>query len=427
MPSFLLPIAIIALAAWAAALGKILIARRPTIREQAASTRDWAEQSPAVVALLCSRRGEVPDCAVTATFLDLIARGFLKRFPARSGQARIEIADRDRSALKPYERQLLDHVEVRAKLGGGAVLEDALRLELSEHAKRWMAGFAGTVIAEARERGLTEQRASLWALFWLWLTLLVAVVLLAVASIGTFLGVITFFVLAQPVRTLLGERPTDAGHQLVPMYRALAAQHENRPAHHDRKAAYVAAVGIGGERSPFAHHDGREAWSKQSGQWRKVRIIDPPVLFHGTDPVAALYTIPGALLFFGIWAWLLYGFTVHPARWSIPPLISAAGWVILALGNFFVWRFVYRGLYDLRHGAVGVEGQVIYLDARDAGSDEPATSYHVAIDDGRSSKVVMHEIDRKLFDQLRYGDRLRLDVTPKLRCVRSTRIVTAPT
>jgi hypothetical protein len=426
MQGFLLPIAIIALAAWTAVLGAIQLARRPRIGQNVASQRHWDEQSPAIVALLCSRRGEVPDCALTATFLDLIARGFLKRSAARSGHARIEIADGDRSALKSYERQLLDHVEVRARLGGGTVLEEALRLESSEHAKRWMAEFTEKVIAEARERKLSEGRASLWALFWLWLTLLVAVVLLAIASIGTVVGVIVFFVLAQPVRTLLRERSTEAGSQLVPMYQALAAQHENRPARNDRKAAYVAALGTGGERTLFAHHDGREVWSNQSGQWRKVRIIDPPLLFHGTDPVAALYVTPGALVFFGIWTWLLYGFTVHPGRWSIPAIVLAAGWVILVLGNFLVWRFVYRGLYHLRHGTVGVEGQVIYLDARDAGGDEPATSYHVAIDDGRSTRVALHEIDRNLFDQLRYGDRLRLDVTPKLRCVRSTRVVSAP-
>ncbi len=238
--------------------------------------------------------------------------------------------------LKPHERQLLDHIAARAKLGGGAVLEAALRLESSEHAKRWMADFSGKVITEARERGLVEERVSLRTCFWLWVALLVAVVLLAIAAIG-----VSF-------------------------------------------------------------------------------------LFHGTDPVAALYTIPGALAFFGAWAALLYGFTAHPERWSIPPIVLAAGWVIFALGNFLVWRFVYRGLYDLRAGTVGIEGQVIYLDVRDNGDEHPGKIYHVAIDDGRKSTAIKHEIDQDLFDQLRYGDWLRLDVTPKLRCVRSRRIVTAP-
>ena len=427
MQPSLLPLAIVALAGWAALFCALLARTRPKVGQQlAVSPRNWAEQPPAIVAMLCSKAGEVPDCAVTATYLDLIARGFLKR-SVRLGQARIEIADADRSALKPYERQILIHVEARVRLGGGAVLEEVLRLESSEHAKRWMAEFSDHVIAEARQRGLVEQRVSLWACFWLWLTLLVGVVLLAAASIGTFLGVMTFLLLAQSTKFLRGYRPTETGGQLVATYRAFAAELSAGGARpNGRKAAYVAALGKGSESSPLAHQDGGEAWSNRSGKWRKVRIIDPPVGFHGTDPVAALYVIPGALAFFAVWTWLLTTCTVYPARWSIPPIIVAAGWVILGLFNFFVWRFVYRGLYDLSHGTVTQEGQVIYLDAREAFDSDGSSSYYVAMDDGRNSTAVRHEIDKTLFDQLHYGDWLRLDITPKLRCVRSTQLVPAP-
>jgi hypothetical protein len=427
MQPSLLPLAVIAMAGWAALFCALLVRTRTKLGQQAAvSPRNWAEQSPAIVALLCANSGEVPDCAVTATFLDLIARGFLKR-SARSGQVRIEVADADRSALKPYERQVLDHVEARTKVGGGAVLEQALRLESSEHAKRWMAKFSDDVIAEAREGGLIEQSVSLWACFWLSLTLLVGVVLLAAASIGTFLGVITFLVLAQSTKFLRGERPTETGSRLVPMYRALAADLSASARPNDRKAAYAAALGKTGERSPLAYQDGGEAWSNRSGQWRRVRIVDPPVWFHGADPVGALYALPSALVFFGIWTWLLYTATFHPERWSVYPVVLAAGWAILALGNFFVWGFVYRGIYDLCHGTVGIEGQVIYLYARESSDSETTALFcYVAIDDGRRSTAVKHEIDQALFDQLRYGDWLRLEVTPKLRRVKSTRVVSAP-
>jgi hypothetical protein len=81
----------------------------------------------------------------------------------------------------------------------------------------------------------------------------------------------------------------------------------------------------------------------------------------------------------------------------------------------------------LRARTVHVEGKVIYLEARDGGGEEPGKIYQVAIDDGRGGEALMHEIDRILFEKLRYGDRLRLEVTPKLRCVRSTQLVAAST
>jgi hypothetical protein len=179
-------------------------------------------------------------------------------------------------------------------------------------------------------------------------------------------------------------------------------------------------------RSPLAHRESRLAWSNRAGQWRQLRIANASNVFQGSDPVAALYTIPGALVFFAIWARLLYDFTAHPQRWSIPAVVLAIGWLIYVSLNFFVWRFVYRGLYDLRARTVHVEGKVIYLEVRDGGGEQPCKTYHVAIDDGRAGEAPMHEIDRILFEKLRYGDWLRLEVTPKLRCVRSTQLITAP-
>jgi hypothetical protein len=106
-----------------------------------------------------------------------------------------------------------------------------------------------------------------------------------------------------------------------------------------------------------------------------------------------------------------------------------AGWLLWAFLSFVFWRFVYRGVYDLRHGAVPVAGQVIHLETDNAGSaSENATSetekrYLVAVDDGQADVAVKYEIDAELFERLRYGDRLRLDVTPKLRCVKSVQII----
>jgi hypothetical protein len=59
-------------------------------------------QPPAVAALLCSARGELAERAVTATYLDLIARGFLRRAEGPEGQAGIEPAAAAEASLRPF-------------------------------------------------------------------------------------------------------------------------------------------------------------------------------------------------------------------------------------------------------------------------------------------------------------------------------------
>src|SRR5690242_1650209 len=116
MPSSLLPIAVLAMAAWTIAFVAVMVATRAA---QAAASGNAAEPSPAIVALLCANDCKAGDPAVTATFLDLIARGFIKRSVTASGRVEIAPVDIDRSALTPYELQLLDHVTARARIGGG--------------------------------------------------------------------------------------------------------------------------------------------------------------------------------------------------------------------------------------------------------------------------------------------------------------------
>jgi hypothetical protein len=124
-------------------------------------------QPPAVAALLCSARGELAERAVTATYLDLIARDFLRRAEGPEGRAGIEPAAAAEASLRPYERSVLDHVVSRAGVGGDSAPESALRLESSDHAKVWMTTFTKRVVSDARGHGLVLERISLSAVFWL--------------------------------------------------------------------------------------------------------------------------------------------------------------------------------------------------------------------------------------------------------------------
>jgi hypothetical protein len=104
----------------------------------------------------------------------------------------------------------------------------------------------------------------------------------------------------------------------------------------------------------------------------------------------------------------------------LPPFV--AGWLIWACGSFLYWRWLYRGLSDLGHKNRAVVGQVIYLEV-DRGD---GATFYVALDDGRSDVAVRCEIDDKLFVKLRFGNWLRLDVTPKLGFLKKTEILPGP-
>lgn len=67
----------------------------------------WAEEPPAIVALLCAWRGELLEPAVTATYLDVIIRGFLRRAEGPEGQAGIAAAAE--ASLRPHQRSVLEH------------------------------------------------------------------------------------------------------------------------------------------------------------------------------------------------------------------------------------------------------------------------------------------------------------------------------
>jgi hypothetical protein len=106
--------------------------------------------------------------------------------------------------------------------------------------------------------------------------------------------------------------------------------------------------------------------------------------------------------------------------------LLVAGWILWACFSFVFARFVYRGLYDLSHAPIPVTDRVVYLEVGSApGTEEPAKCYHVAIDDGQTDVAVKYEIGEDLFTILRYSNRLRLDVTPKLRCVKAAQVLPA--
>jgi hypothetical protein len=117
-----------------------------------------ALEPPAVVALL-TNGFDVPPSAITATALDLAARGWVRLAIVDD---ELVVVTRGQGAagdlLLPYEQQVLAHLASRAFND----VSSASTLALSQHRldRRWMQRFSHAVAAHGRTLDLTERRHS---------------------------------------------------------------------------------------------------------------------------------------------------------------------------------------------------------------------------------------------------------------------------
>ena len=187
--------------------------------------------------------------------------------------------------------------------------------------------------------------------------------------------------------------------------------------------AFAVALGVADDPTRsrlFAAQMSGPVWSNTSGTWRQVRVVRGSG--SGEDPKLVLSVgFFNATCFSAIYAFLLFNWLPVGTY----PVAAVAGWLLWACVSFVMWRWLYRGLYDLVHKTRAVVGQVIYLQF-DKGDSDHVDSFYVALDDSRSDVAVKYEIDGKLFVKLRFGNWLRLDVTPKLGFLKKTEILPGP-
>lgn len=115
-------------------------------------------EPPAVVALL-TNDGDVPRTAVTATALDLAARGWIK-LTTVDGELVVVTrgAGQRGDSLQPYEQQVLNHLAARAfndVTSAGTLAASHHRLD-----RRWWRRFRRGVATHSQQLGLTRQRYS---------------------------------------------------------------------------------------------------------------------------------------------------------------------------------------------------------------------------------------------------------------------------
>jgi hypothetical protein len=313
----------VALAAWLLLLGLFAVATRARTPDPGPEALELpGDEPPAVVAMLTDG-WEVGREAVPATLIDLAARKILAIEGVGPERFVIRLRPNASTAgLTSYEQQVLSHVRSLASADGTVPCE-ALTTGPEDDSDAWWKRFQGSVVADARSRGLSRGRWSRWMLVVLGATALVPAALAAAAlvtlppeegtteeenPVGAFIGAtaIAWFPLMALPRKLRAERDTPAGQDAAARWLGLR-EHldatggfaEAPPAAvviWDRFLSYGAALGVAGgavRALPLGSESDTEAWTAHGGHWRVVHISYPKRLPPGWGKQPLLATAIG--------------------------------------------------------------------------------------------------------------------------------------
>lgn len=283
-------------------------------------------EPPAVVALLTNGY-VVPDTAVTATALDLAARGWI-RLTTVDGE--LAVVTRGSAAtgdsLLPFEQQVLNHLASRAfndVISAGTLAVSQHRLD-----RRWWLRFRRAVAGHAAQLGLSVRRYTP-------LEIAPAAAFLAIALVSWWIAgrsgdevaivdswrsrtvwVITLALVATlawatAMRALgAAQRPTDLGRLRTAAWIGYRFRLRDRiPAHANVLApppqqlalAHACVMGVATQvldQLPAAPEDPRVAWSEAGGRPHVVRVHYPVRPGYGQHPVRLGVT--GLVLFLAI-------------------------------------------------------------------------------------------------------------------------------
>jgi hypothetical protein len=417
------------MAAW---LGAFLLAvwvTRPRLRPDPTPI-DEPPVDPAIAALLCPPNGRLPRRAATATLWDLVARGVLTAWIDREGHCWVRPEPTAQSAtLTPYERHVLRQVSSRATTGSGVVPAAALGPPPGEPEGRWHTEFTQLVVEAARHRGLVGVRAAPALRVLLGLGLLVPTAFAIAALLAAGAGgavVITAIVPVVPLvvsEAILGPLvPVGDGRTAAARCLALRATLTGRalagpPSPGDRLDGYAVALAGAGTGPLTLSGAGRDtAWSSRGGEWRPIRIrpAHRSTVTRAPGPVRLFLISLGAAVFFGgsmaILILLCRAAVGHRTGWIWLLALLGAAWLAWGLGGWRAGRAIYRELYDARHPARVVEGQVVHIEYH-VGSE--ASSLAIAIDDGTGDDIALYQVDPSLYPKIAYGSQVRVELMPR--------------
>lgn len=270
-------------------------------------------EPPAVVALLTNEY-DVPRSAVTATALDLAARGWI-RLTTSDGELVVVTrgAAKVGDSLLPFEQQVLNHLAARAfndVTSAGTLASSHHRLD-----RRWWLRFRRSVAARSHELGLSNRRYNAAALALPAACAVIGLIALwmsirggdEVAISDSWKSRTVWFVALAVVGLLAwrtGERavgsaqsPTDAGLDRTARWMGHRRRLSDRiPAHASVLAlpnqqialAHAAVMGVAEQvldQLPAAPEDHRRAWSEAGGRPHLVGIRYPIRPGYGQHPM----------------------------------------------------------------------------------------------------------------------------------------------
>ena len=286
---------------------------------------DGRLESPAVVGLLTNGY-DVPHSALTATAIDLAARGWV-RFTTVDDE--LVVVTRSSAtqgdSLRPFEQQVLNHLASRAFND----VTSANTLAMSHHRlnRRWWLRFGRAVAAQAQALGLSTRRytlvelvpsggAALIGLITCWFGarggVEVAVAdswksrLLWIATVAA-LGWLAWETSLRTVGS--AQRPTDLGASRSSLWMGYRARLRDRiPAHATVLAppaqqlalADASVMGVAEhvlDQVPAAPEDHRAAWSEAGGTPHLVQVRYPIRPGYGQHPLKV--AAAGIVVFFG--------------------------------------------------------------------------------------------------------------------------------
>ena len=308
--------------------------KRPRLLEPIGTKRPdpidgGALEPPAVVALLTNGY-EVPRSAVTATALDLAARGWI-RLTTSDGELVVVTrgAAQAGDTLQPFEQQVMNHLAARAfndVTSAGTLAASHHRLD-----RRWWQRFRRSVAARAQELGLSHPRYSA-------VELAPPAACAAVALIALWMSVrggaetaisdswksrtLWFVVLGgvgflawRTLERVLGsaQTPTDGGLQRTARWMGHRRRLRERIPEHASvlgspaqqvALAHGAVMGVSEQvldQLPAAPEDHRHAWSEAGGTPHVVAVRYPMRPGYGQHPLRV--GIAGIVVFF-LFRWL---------------------------------------------------------------------------------------------------------------------------
>jgi hypothetical protein len=401
----------IGLLLWLACLIALRTATRPVPPPPAGADGSRPPGSPALGARLRHPR-ELPRSALTATLLDLAARGYVD-LPVESGVAWVRLRRAADGTLTAYERLVLAH------LARDLAPLPAFTVSGADATATLWAAFTKAVTDEAVHSGLFVVRSPRAVRLALRLTAAVPFVLLALSVAGRVptYALVTYLVLALLLGWGLGALAGPlARHRLTARGRALGG-------HWAATADEVPA--------PFAvfHEPDRESvWSPATGSWRPVTVQED----HRDgwrEPRSAIVARAIAVCVGAPFSAALVLFTdlvrigSFHLSWVVVPVVFAG----VAAGSLYIFRDTWRLARDFLRPPVVETVEVVYTEHVPSTGEYSASYNYVGLDDGTTDVLTLWDVPDRAFRRLAPGVRVELRRTPIRQGFRSMTVVTPAT